>query len=56
MNIIDMTLLETLFAADGEVTFNGIHGESFTVTFDELDAPEEVDGYWNASGTFRIVI
>ena len=56
MNIIDKTLLETLFAADGEVTFNGIHGESFTVTFDELDAPEEIDGYWNASGTFRIVI
>jgi len=56
MTIIEKTLLETLFAADGEVTFTGIHGETFTVTFDELDAPEENDGYWNASGTLRMVI
>ena len=55
MTLTEKTLFETLFATDGEMTFSGIHGESYTVVFDELDAPEEIDGYWSASGMFRIV-
>jgi hypothetical protein len=55
MTLLEKEALETLFTADGEVTFNGIHGESYTVTFDELDAPDEMDGYWSASGTLRVV-
>jgi hypothetical protein len=55
MTIVEKELLETLFSADGEVVFVGIHGETYTVTFDELNAPEENDGHWSASGTLRVV-
>ena len=55
MTLVQKTLFETLFATDGEMTFLGIHGENYTVVFNELDAPEEIDGYWSASGMFRIV-
>lgn len=55
MTLTQKALLETLFAMDGEMSFQGIHGENATVVFDELDAPEENDGYWNASGMFRVV-
>lgn len=52
----EKTLFETLYYTDGEMSFQGIHGESMTVVFNELDAPEENDGYWSASGTFRVVL
>jgi hypothetical protein len=55
MTLVQKTLFETLFATDGEMTFQGIHGESYTVVFNELDAPEEIDGYWSASGMFRVI-
>ena len=55
MTILQKEVIETLFEADGEVTFTGIHAETYTVAFNELDAPEEMDGYWSASGTMRII-
>jgi len=54
MNWVDKTMLETIFDDTGSMTFTGIHGESYTVYFESMEAPEEEDGYWKSSGVLRV--
>ncbi len=50
------TLEDTFRLKQGqEIAFNGLHGESFNVWFDEMDAPSERFGKFNTAGTLIVV-
>jgi hypothetical protein len=54
--LAEKNTIEGKFASTSSMTFTGIHSDSSTVYFDELEPPTEENGYWTLAGMLRVSV
>ncbi len=54
MTLAEKNTLQGLHDEDDEQIFQGIHGESHLVFFEEMDPPREEGGLWSTAGSMTI--
>ncbi len=54
MTLEEKNTLKDLHEEDDEQIFQGIHGESHLVFFEEMDPPQEEGGLWSTAGSMTV--